>query len=224
MTNVYIRTLSTHIVGHREAADQINRAICNALPVHQQKFLISDALDYIEGVQVQNDISQPDFKSKTNLPSTVRLQHGARVMFLNNSLIDDGICNGTIGIVTDVNTQEPSIQVAFCTRDSIVLKWISPQTSYFYTAGRRASRTQFPLQNSFGLTVHKTQSVTLPSTNIDLADLFAPGQAYTAISRCKQWNDVQIMNLHKNAFITDPEVIEEYNRLETLASQPLPIT
>ena len=57
--------------------------------------------------------SQTDFKTKTNLPTTVRLQQGARVMFLNNSLINEGICNGTIGIITDVDKSIPSVQVAF---------------------------------------------------------------------------------------------------------------
>ena len=60
------------------------------------------------------------FKSKTNLPSSVHLQPGARVMFLNNSLIDDGIVNGTMGVITDVNLVEESAQVAFSIRGSLI--------------------------------------------------------------------------------------------------------
>ncbi|CAG8666562.1 10270_t:CDS:1, partial [Dentiscutata heterogama] len=36
----------------------------------------------------------------TNLSNHLYLQEGARVMFLNNKLFDDDICNGTIEIVT----------------------------------------------------------------------------------------------------------------------------
>ena len=215
---------TTHIRGYRESAEQINRTICNALPMDTEGFLISEAVDFIQGIRISPDQSQAEFKSKTNFPPTVRLQPGARVMFLNNSLIKEGICNGTIGVVTDVNCEELTVEVAFCVHGAIVHKIVPQQTAYFYASGQRASRTQFPLQNSFGLTVHKTQSLTLPHSSIDLAQLFSPGQGYVAISRCKRWADVQIINLNRDSFITDPEVLEEYNRLEKIAQQPLPIT
>ncbi|CAG8669178.1 36686_t:CDS:2, partial [Racocetra persica] len=46
-----------------------------------------------------------EFANKTNLPSTVRIQPRARVMFLNNSQYRHRIANGTVGIVTDLNLQ-----------------------------------------------------------------------------------------------------------------------
>src|SRR5215471_13404898 len=125
-------------------------------------------------------------------------------MYLNNLLSEDGICNGTIGVITDLNKEQPSVQIAFCTHGAIVHRWITRETTYFYSSGQQASRTQFPLQNSFALTVHKTQSLTLPEISADLSQLFTSGHAYTAISRCPKWNRIQIMNLNKNSFIVDP--------------------
>src|SRR5581483_4319399 len=113
----------------------------------------------------------------------------------------------------------------FCIQGAIAHKWIIKQTSYFYVAGQRASRTQFPLQNAFALTIHKTQSLTLPSISIALdSQLFSPGQAYVAISRYPSWEQVQISSLHQDAFIVDPEVIIEYERLENIVLTPLPIS
>ena len=43
-------------------------------------------------------------------------------------------------------------------------------------------------------------------------------------SRCPTWDNLNIASLHKDAFITDPSVIEEYNRLQMLAKQCLPHT
>ena len=40
---------------------------------------------------------------------------------------------------------------------------------------------------------------------------------------CPTWDKVCINSLHRDAFITDPEVINEYERLERIASQTLPI-
>jgi len=140
-------------------------------------------------------------------------------------MINEGICNGTIGIVTDIDKLTLSVQVAFCVHNSIVHKSIVKQTSYFYVSGNRASRTQFPLQNAFALTVHKTQSLTLPNISLALdSQLFSPGQAYVALSRCPSWDHVYISSLHRDAFIVDPEVIQEYDRLQQIAMTPLPIT
>ena len=136
-------------------------------------------------------------------------------------MIREKICNGTIGVIIDVNKTDPSVQVAFCIQGAIVHKWIARQTAYFHVDGQCASRTQFPLLNSFALTVHKTQSVTLSQITLDLSHFFAFGQAYSALSRCKAWNHVQITGLHKDAFIVDPAVIQEYERLESIAANPL---
>jgi ATP-dependent exoDNAse (exonuclease V) alpha subunit len=67
-----------------------------------------------------------------------------------------------------------SIQVAFCVKNKITHCWVSRYTSYFFTA----SRTQFSLQNSFTLTIHKTQSLTLPNVAFILdSHMLSTGQA-----------------------------------------------
>ncbi len=46
-----------------------------------------------------------------------------------------------------------------------------------------AKRIQFPLQNAFALTVHKTQSLILSHITLSLdKSIFAKGQAYVAMS------------------------------------------
>ncbi|GET00458.1 AAA family ATPase [Rhizophagus clarus] len=137
-------------------AQQINRMICNLLPVSENKFLISQATDFVNSTQWDPSSSNNMFKPKTNLPLSVRLQPGARVMYLNNSLISHGICNGTIGVVTNVNPTEGYARIAFSVRGSIIDIDIYRQTHYFNINGTNCSRTQFPLQNCFALTVHKT--------------------------------------------------------------------
>ena len=57
---------STHIVGHRHTADQINQSICNILPVNSNKWLIAEAIDFQEGTRIETQFSQREFKSKTN--------------------------------------------------------------------------------------------------------------------------------------------------------------
>ena len=90
----------------------------------------------MDGKHISSELTQTAFKSKTNMPTTLQLQQGARVMYLNNSLIKDGICNGTIGVITDLNKQQPSVQIAFCVHGAIIHKWIIRETAYFYSTGQ----------------------------------------------------------------------------------------
>lgn len=41
-------------------------------------------------------------------------------MYLNNSLIEHGICNGTIGVITDVFPIERYVRIALSIRGSII--------------------------------------------------------------------------------------------------------
>ncbi|GBB94781.1 hypothetical protein RclHR1_02410027 [Rhizophagus clarus] len=117
------------------------------------------------------------FKPKTNLPLSVRLQPGARVMYLNNSLISHGICNGMIGVVTNVNPTEEYARIAFSVRGSIIDIDIYKQTHYFNINGTNCNHTQFSLQNCFALTIHKTQGLTLPRVCLALdGNIFSPGR------------------------------------------------
>ena len=220
LTHPTVDTLlsTTHIVGFRESAQQINRMICNLLPVPNNKFLISRASD-LYGSEVW-DISESKqiFKSKTNLPSSIRLQPGARVMYLNNSLIEHGICNGTMGIITDIDLTDQSVRVAFSVKGSIIDIQIFKHTHYFEINGYNCQRTQFPIQNCFASTVHKTQGLTLSKVCLALdGGIFSSGQAYVALSRCPNWNNIEISHLDRSAFITDPDVVLEYQRLENIS-------
>jgi len=82
-------------------------------------------------------------------------------------------------------------------------------------------RNAIPLQNSFALTVHKTQDLTLPCVSLALDQtIFSAEQAYVALSRCPKWEHVQIMSLHKDAFKMDPEVTKEYQQLQQICQLP----
>ena len=188
----------------------------------ENKFMISDAIDVINGQTISDDDNL--FKEKTNFPKSVRLQVGARVMFLNNSQMEHSICNGTVGIITDVDVDNEQIRVAFSVQSAIVDAVLSKQRVNFTLNGNPASRTQFPVQNAFGLTVHKTQGLTLPKISVCLdQQIFAPGQAYVALSRCAKWEDLKINSLSRESFIVDQSMVREYARLEEIASKSLPI-
>ena len=95
---------STHVVGLRKTSEQINTFICQNLPFDDECFdpIISLAIDTLNFEMVDGDSDNLPFKNYTNLPKSVIIQEGARVMFLNNKLFEHNICNGTIGVITKV--------------------------------------------------------------------------------------------------------------------------
>ena len=145
-------------------------------------------------------------------------------MYLKNDLIEKNICNGTIGIVTDVDLSSIEVRVAFSVTGGIIDIVIKRISDTFIVDGKPSSRYQFPLQNAFALTVHKTQGLTLSEISVSLdQQIFAPGQAYTALSRSTNWSNVHIASFHPSAFITDMSMVQEYERLQKKASTPLPL-
>src|SRR5688572_8423729 len=98
-------------------------------------------------------------------------------MFLNNTLYENGICNGSICVIIKVHNEE-SLDVAFLTKSCLSYVTINRTIDRFTYNGQLATRRQFPIQNAFSLTVHKTQGLTLADTTVSLDEqMFAPGQA-----------------------------------------------
>ena len=221
MTTVDMSTalITTCIVGYRRSATQINTSICNLLNTPPEKFLLNYAIDKMDGSICPIEMHST-FKDKTNLPHIVRLQQGARVMFLNNQHFDMGICNGTIGVITDVDRENYVARVSFAVKNGIIDINVRRITSFFYINGRPCERMQFPLQNCFAMTVHKAQGLTLSNVSLVLdKQIFSPGQAYVALSRAPSWNSIRITALDRNAFLVDKNIITEYERLKQMANQ-----
>jgi ATP-dependent exoDNAse (exonuclease V) alpha subunit len=208
---------TTHIGGYRRHVDRLNQVITSSLPSTDS--FVAEALDHINNIPTEIHESSRLFKGHTNLPDRLLIAIGARVMFLDNSLFRSGICNGTIGVILSVNNDE-SVKVAFPTSGGIQEVNVYRTPQHFYVNGSCAVRRQYPLQNSFALTVHKTQGLTLPSIYLELDEtMFTCGQAYVAISRAKCWEDISIMSFRADAFRVNFTVVREYERLKSIAEK-----
>jgi Cdc6-like AAA superfamily ATPase len=207
---------TTHICGFRQAANSINNLICGFLPDSENTSsgLISIAVDHINNIECEPKEYDNQFKHYTNLPSELIIKEGARVMFLTNKLFNENLCNGSIGVVTKI-IDENHIVVMFPVNSGLNEVTVEKITAYFNLNGAPAQRTQFPLQNAFALTVHKTQGLTLPHATVSLDEqMFANGQTYVAMSRAKSWQSLEIRSFDPNAIKVDKEMLVELNRLQ----------
>jgi ATP-dependent exoDNAse (exonuclease V) alpha subunit len=133
-------------------------------------------------------------------------------MFLNNKYFSKGIYNGSIGIVLRI-LNDSLVEVVFPTSTGMVVMKIEKDTAYFIVNGAAARRTQFPLLNTFGLTIHKTQGLTLPHATVSFDTMFAHGQSYVTISRPTSWQNLDITHFNPDSIKADKNMIKEYERL-----------
>ena len=88
-------------------------------------------------------------------------------------------------------------------------------THFFNINSISCSRTQYPLQDTFALIIHKTQGLSLNHISLVLdASLFSPGQVYMTLSWGMQLSGVTLMHLDKAAFLVAPDVMAECECLE----------
>ena len=144
------------------------------------------------------------------IPESIELCIGAQVVVLANINQDAGIVNGTRGKVIDLKPK------------SVIIKRIDDscyEIEYHKTISSEDPNIHvsfMPLKLAYALTIHRSQGMTLDAVEIDIgSNIFAAGQAYTALSRAQNLKSIKIKAVAKNSFIIRPEVLELYKGIET---------
>ena len=152
------------------------------------------------------------YSQDAKIPEFLTLCIGAQVMVTRNLNFDEGIVNGTRGIVVAI------------AKFSVIIQLVSGAcftVSYFHVKPERADdeATKYldfkylPLQLSWAMSIHKSQGATIDCLEIDLGEsIFTSGQAYVAISRARSSNSVKITNFDKKSIRVSKSVVEFYNR------------
>jgi ATP-dependent DNA helicase PIF1 len=142
--------------------------------------------------------------------SELILMEGAQVMLICNYSPEEGLVNGSRGVVSgfDSATGEPVVE--FVNGKKLrISTWSWEIDEYEF-----AMRVQIPLQLAWAATIHKSQGVTLDSALIDIGHgTFEYGQAYVALSRVKSLESLYIYTFIPSAIRTHPRVKEFYARL-----------
>ena len=144
---------------------------------------------------------------KTSLPSseTFHVKIGATVMCTINLDLDCGICNGSIGVVTNISKN--CVTVKFSNghvKDIARKEWQSEDYPTIVVS-------HIPLILAWAITIHKSQGATLPMAEINVGnDIFAEGQVYVAISRVKSLEGLYLSSFNQHRIRVNPMVKEFY--------------
>lgn len=140
---------------------------------------------------------------------TISLKIGARVMLLINLDFEKGLINGSCGVVEEIN--EDYILVKF---DNGVRREIEKHDFEFYKNDVViALRRQFPIRLAYGITIHKSQGMSLDKLFVDCSRIFEKGQAYVALSRIKTLEGLYLRNFSPSKVMVDEDVVEFYKNL-----------
>lgn len=147
-----------------------------------------------------------------NAPYLVELELAlhAQVMLIANAFPDQGLVNGSRGIVVDFCPQTELPIVEFVNG----VKRMIGQHAWPVEDYEFVSRSQIPLRLGYSITVHKCQGSTLDAALVDVGTgIFEYGQAYVALSRVRSLDALYVHDFDPCAFRVHPKVREFYEYL-----------
>jgi ATP-dependent DNA helicase PIF1 len=152
-----------------------------------------------------------------NIEKTLKLKCGSLVMCTFNIDLENGICNGSQGIIVDFkeNCENPDKKmpvVLFSNGQKRLISYQYYQNDEYPTI----VIAQIPLCLAWALTIHKIQGATLEMADMDLGkSVFEYGQSYVALSRIKSLDGLYLSEFHPHRIKANPIVKQFYNGLLT---------
>ena len=143
----------------------------------------------------------------------LKLKIGAQVILVKTIGAIDGLMNGSRGIIVKFTTDKKPV-VKFCDGNERIMHYSS---FHFVQSGKVvAQRSQIPLDLAWGISVHKSQGMTVDRAMVNLKKVFEYGQAYVALSRVRSLEGLHLASsLTANQIKVHPAVIDFYRNIET---------
>lgn len=138
-------------------------------------------------------------------------------MLRRNIDVTPGLVNGTIGTVVSASRELDKddidkVKIILSTGAEHEIERVSVKfelIDHIYVI-----RKQFPLSLSYGITIHKSQGLSLNNAVVDAGNsIFSCGQVYVALSRVTTLEGLHLINFDPFSVKANELAVIEYNRL-----------
>lgn len=215
----------TKLFATNAKVDAVNQAKLRELPADtEQTYTACDSVSvFRRGLEKTKLLAHYFFKDN-RCDKVVTLRTGAEVMLMINLDIITGpraresLCNGSRGVVIGFEdavapggrVRAPYPRVRF---HNGVERVMTPELTKHDEKGvMLLTRLQVPLRLCWAMSIHKSQGATLDYVIVDLSDVFAPGQAYVALSRCRTLEGLEVRGFSPGRFEVNALVLQFYKQ------------
>lgn len=136
----------------------------------------------------------------------MNLKIGTKVIFVKNDQ-NKNFQNGTLGEVIEFADNDMPIVETFDKKKILVKPETWQQTN---DDGKVLGEiSQIPLRYAWAITIHKSQGMTLDAAEIDLGRAFGSGMGYVALSRVKEFKNINLVSIGKHALKINSGVLKQ---------------
>ena len=146
--------------------------------------------------------------------NSLELCEGCQVMCISNIDQEQGLVNGSQGIVIGFNNDENNKSFPIVKFDHISEEVVIREHCWNFESDERYCISQLPLILSWAITIHKSQGMSIEKAVVDIgSSVFQYGQTYVALSRVKSIQGLYLKKVNAQKIKAHPEVIKYYKKL-----------
>ncbi|UOK43123.1 MULTISPECIES: helix-turn-helix domain-containing protein [Flavobacterium] len=179
----------------------------------------SESLAALSGKQyTYKPLIVDDFPEKIYpVDPNLQLKVGAQIMFIKNDPSHEKqFFNGKMGVIKSLAENEILVHFPDENKTIEVERYEWENIRYKINENTKeveeellGTFTHFPIKLAWAITVHKSQGLTFDKAVLDVSQVFAPGQAYVALSRLRSLKGLILLSpLRMNGISSDEDVLQ----------------